>query len=160
MTTQSYQRILKLLDQHGVEFVVVGGVAAVLQGAPITTFDIDMLVKLDDANAERLAGALTELEATFREQPNADPPDKQDILAGGHLLLLTNCGPLDILGFIGDQEKYEDLQDKIRHISVGDQSVQVLELEELVNQKKAMGRPKDQAALRILESVLRRKGRA
>lgn len=159
MTTQSYQRILELLDQHGVEFVVVGGVAAVLQGAPITTFDIDMLVKLDDANAEKLVGVLTELEAKFREQPRADEPTKMDILAGGHLLLLTNCGPLGVLGFIGDQEKYEDFEDKIEEMTVGDLSIQVLELEELINQKQVLGRPKDQAALRVLKSVLRRKGR-
>ncbi len=159
MTTQSYQRILELLDQHGVEFVVVGGVAAVLQGAPITTFDIDMLVKLDDANAERLVGVLTELEARYRERPLADAPTKKDILAGGHLLLLTNCGPLDVLGFIGDQEKYEDFEDKIEKITVGDLVIQVLELEELINQKQTLGRPKDQAALRVLKSVLQRKGR-
>ncbi len=159
MTTQSYQRILELLDEHHVEFVVVGGVAAVLQGAPITTFDIDMLVKLDDANAENLADALTALEASFREQPRADPPTKKHILAGGHLLLMTNCGPLDILGFIGDQEKYEDLKGKIKQITVGGLSVQVLELEELIHQKEKLGRPKDQASLQTLKAVLRRSGR-
>lgn len=159
MTTQSYQRILELLDQHGVEFVVVGGVAAVLQGAPITTFDIDMLVKLDDANAEKLVGVLIKLEAKFREQPLADAPTKQDILAGGHLLLLTNCGPLDVLGFIGNNKKYEDFEDKIAQITVGELSVQVLKLEELIKQKKALGRPKDQAMLTVLNSVLHRKER-
>jgi hypothetical protein len=160
MATQSYQRILDLLDQRGVEYVVVGGVAAVLQGAPITTFDIDMLVKLDDENADKLVDVLTELEAKFREQPLADAPSKQDILAGGHPLLLTNSGPMDVLGFIGDQQKYEDFEDKIAVIEVGELSVQVLELEELINQKEALGRPKDQAALSVLKSVLHRKGRA
>ena len=158
MTPQSYQRILELLDQHSVEFIVVGGVAAVIQGAPITTFDIDMLVKLDDANAEKLVGVLTELEARFREQPRAGAPSKEDILAGGRLLLLTNCGPLDVLGFIGDQEKYEDFEEKIERITVGALSIQVLKLEELIKQKQTLGRPKDQAALEVLRSVLHRKG--
>lgn len=54
MTTESFRRILDVLDQHGVECVIVGGVAAVLQGAPLTTFDIDTLVKVDRANVERL----------------------------------------------------------------------------------------------------------
>lgn len=93
MPTQSYQRILELLDHHGVEFIVVGGVAAVLQGAPITTFDIDMLVKLDDVNAEKLLGALNELEARFRGQPQAGAPSKKDILAGGHLMLRCAIEP-------------------------------------------------------------------
>jgi len=47
MPAQSFQRILELLEAHGVEYIVVGGVAAVLRGAPVTTFDIDTLVKTD-----------------------------------------------------------------------------------------------------------------
>jgi hypothetical protein len=58
MATQSFLRILHLLERHGVEYVVVGGVAAVLQGAPVTTFDIDALIKVDAANADRLLAAL------------------------------------------------------------------------------------------------------
>ncbi len=158
MPTQSYQRILEVLDRHGVEFVIVGGVAAVLQGAPITTFDIDTLVKLDESNADKLMAALTVLEARFREHAHFIAPTREDLLAGGHLLMMTNCGPLDVLGFIGNQKKYEDLADAITAITIGNLSVQVLELEELINQKKALGRPKDQAALRILEAVLRRRG--
>ena len=67
---------------------------------------------------------------------------------------------MDVLGFIGDQQKYEDFEDKIAVIKVGELSVQVLELEELIKRKEALGRPKDQAALRVLKSVLHRKGPA
>jgi hypothetical protein len=63
MPIQSFQRILELLDEHGVEFIVVGGVAAVLHGAPVTTFDIDALVRVDADNADRLLAALTALDA-------------------------------------------------------------------------------------------------
>lgn len=159
MATQSFQRILEVLDQHSVEFVVVGGVAAVLQGAPVTTFDLDTLVKLDDANVDRLTAALTELEATFRENPQAGAPTKEDVLSGGHLLLMTNCGPLDILGFVGDKQRYGDIQDKVTQITAGGVSLQVIELEELIEQKRALGRPKDQAVLSVLEAVLRHRKR-
>ena len=54
MATQSFQRILELLERHRVEYVVVGGVAAVLRGAPVSTFDIDALIKVAAANAARL----------------------------------------------------------------------------------------------------------
>jgi hypothetical protein len=54
MPTQSFRRILELLEQHGVEYVVVGGVAAVLQGAPVTTFDLDALIKVDPRNVDRV----------------------------------------------------------------------------------------------------------
>lgn len=50
----SFQTILAALQRHGVEFVVVGGVAAVLHGAPVTTFDLDTLIRVSDENATRL----------------------------------------------------------------------------------------------------------
>ena len=89
MATQSFLRILQLLESHGVEYVVVGGVAAVLQGAPVTTFDLDTLIKVDAANADRLLAALEVLEARYREH-SALRPTRDDLLGGGHLLLLTN----------------------------------------------------------------------
>ena len=66
MATQSFQRILEQFEAHHVEYIVVGGVAAVLRGAPVTTFDIDALVKTDRANAERLLTALQALDAVSR----------------------------------------------------------------------------------------------
>lgn len=108
MATRSFLRILQLLDRHGVEFVVVGGVAAVLQGAPVTTFDIDTLVRVDPANADRLLAALGALEARYREHSEIKPT-RDDLLAGGHLLLMTNSGPLDVLGFIGRGKRFEDV---------------------------------------------------
>jgi hypothetical protein len=58
MATHCFRRILELLEANGIENIVVGGVAAVLRGAPVTTFDIDALVKTDRANAERLPATL------------------------------------------------------------------------------------------------------
>jgi hypothetical protein len=55
MTTQSFQRISELLERHGVEYIVGGGVAAVLRGAPVTTFDVDTLIKVESDNVDRLA---------------------------------------------------------------------------------------------------------
>ena len=157
MTTQSFFRILKVLESHGVEYVVVGGVAAVLQGAPVTTFDIDALVKIDATNADRLLTALVALEARFREH-GALRPTRDDVLAGGHLLLMTNSGPLDILGFIGNHKRYEDFAGAMSTIAVGDLSVRVLRIEALIEEKKALGRDKDLAVVRLLEAVLRRRG--
>jgi hypothetical protein len=157
MATQSFLEILALLEEHGVEYAVVGGVAAVLQGAPVTTFDIDALVKIDDDNANRLLAALTKLDARYREHGQIVRPTRDDIVAGGHLLLMTNSGPLDVLGFIGQGKRYEDIADAVARIDVGGLSVRVLSLEALIEDKKALGRDKDQAALRLLEAVLRRR---
>ena len=99
----SFREILELLNKYEVEYIVVGGVAAVIQGAPITTFDLDALVRISDDNASRLSLALDELDAHYRGNQSTIKPTKEDILAGGHLLLLTRAGPLDVLGFIGDK---------------------------------------------------------
>lgn len=157
MAAQSFLRILELLEQHGVEYVVVGGVAAVLQGAPVTTFDIDALVKVDAANADRLVAALGVLEARYRERRDLRPT-REDLLAGGHLLLITNSGPLDILGFIGNAKRYEDFASALVPIRVGDLLVNVLGIEALIEEKRALGRDKDLAVVRVLEAVLRRRG--
>jgi hypothetical protein len=159
MTTASFARILETLEKHGVAFVVVGGVAAVLQGAPVTTFDIDTLVKVDAENVERLVRALIELGARYREHADLKPT-REDLAAGGHLLLMTDSGPLDVLGFIGGGKRYEDVERQSVAMSVGSLSLRVLSLEMLIEEKKALGRDKDLAVLRLLEAVQRRSGGA
>ncbi|TAK52102.1 MAG: hypothetical protein EPO25_14620 [Gammaproteobacteria bacterium] len=155
MTAPSFRRILEVLEQHGVEYVVVGGVAAVLQGAPVTTFDIDALIKVDSANIDRLAQVLAILDARYREHRDLRPTPS-DLSAGGHLLLATNGGPLDLLGFIGGGKRYEDVADSARRISVGDLTIRVLSIEALIADKQALGRDKDLVVVRILEAILNR----
>ena len=153
--TPSFSQLLEALNRHQVEYIVVGGVAAVIHGAPMTTFDLDALVRVNQVNAERLVSALTELEARFREHHKLMVPTQQDILAGGHLLLMTQAGPLDILGFIGDHQSYDSLIDHTSEVRLGGWTLKVLALEELIRQKKAMGRPKDLMAAELLEEVLK-----
>jgi hypothetical protein len=156
MPSQSFRRILELLEQHGVAYIVVGGVAAVLQGAPVTTFDIDTLVKVDAENADRLLAALAALQARYREHTQEIRPTRDDILAGGHLLLMTNSGPLDVLGFIGRGKRYDDVAKDVTTIDVGGLQIRVLNLRALIEDKRVLGREKDQVMLRLLETVLRR----
>lgn len=153
--TPSFRAILEVLNKHRVEYIVVGGVAAVIHGAPITTFDLDTLVRVDPANAEHLLQALSELEARYREHQTLLQPTRHDILAGGHMLLMTRAGPLDVLGFIGDGQRYEDLQSSSSEIGMNFGTLRVLNLEELIRQKKALGRSKDRAVADLLEEVLR-----
>ena len=156
MPTQSFRRILELLEQHDVEYVVVGGVAAVLQGAPVTTFDLDALIKIDAGNVGKVASALAALDARYREHGDLRP-SREDLAAGGHLLLMTDSGPFDVLGFIGGGKRYEDVVGSAISLDVGDLTIKVLSLAALVEEKKALGRDKDLAVLKLLEAVLARK---
>ena len=155
MTTHSFRRILELLEQHGVEYVVVGGVAAVLQGAPVTTFDLDALIRVNPENVDRVASVLAALDARYREHRDLRP-SRNDLAAGGHLLLMTDSGPFDVLGFIGGGRRYEDVAGSAISLAIGDLSVKVLPLAELVEEKKALGRDKDVAVLKLLEAILAR----
>lgn len=94
-------------------------------------------------------------QARFREH-GALKPTRDDLMAGGHLLLMTNSGPLDVLGFIGRGKRFEDIEASVSTIAVGDLSVRVLGLEALIEEKKTLGRDKDLAVVRLLEAVLRR----
>lgn len=151
----SFLTILVALQRHGVEFAVVGGVAAVLHGAPVTTFNLDALIRVSDENADRLLAALRELNASYRGHSPPLLPAREDILAGKHLLLMTDAGPLDILSFIGRQERYEDLCDSFETVALDGAAFAILGLDELIRQKRELGRDKDLPALRLLEAVKR-----
>lgn len=155
----SFQTILAALQRHGVEFVVVGGVAAVLHGAPVTTFDLDTLIRVSDENATRLMAAFDELKARYRGHSPELKPVREDILAGRHLLLMTDAGPLDILGFIGRQDRYEDLLGRFETVSLDGANFSILGLDELIRQKRELGRDKDRVALSLLEAVKRERER-
>jgi hypothetical protein len=87
---------LRALHAHGVEFIVVGGVCAVLHGAPIATFDLDVVHARTPENVDRLLAALKTLGATSRAHPGRTVvPGRSHLESAGHQLLHTAHG----LGF-------------------------------------------------------------
>ena len=101
---------LRTQCKSDVQFVVVGGLAAVLNGAPIQTYDIDLVYSRDQANLDRLLNFLREIDAIFRLQPERRlQPAASHLAGGGHLNLLTRYGPVDLLAAIGDNLSYSDL---------------------------------------------------
>ncbi|XXY53339.1 hypothetical protein WME91_19605 [Sorangium sp. So ce269] len=92
--------LLGVLARHQVDFIVVGGVAAVIQGAPVNTFDLDVVHARTPDNIERLLGALRELDAFYRtDLQRRLPPTASHLVSPGHQLLATNMGTLDLLGW-------------------------------------------------------------
>jgi hypothetical protein len=94
-----FREALEILAAHHVDFVVVGGVAAVLGGAPISTFDLDIVHDRAPTNVVRLLDALAALDARYRDLTGRVlRPEARALEGEGHHLLLTRCGPLDVLG--------------------------------------------------------------
>ncbi|MEZ4525837.1 MAG: hypothetical protein R2941_07955 [Desulfobacterales bacterium] len=151
---------LPVLVKHEVRFIVVGGVCAVLHGAPVTTFDLDIVHSRSSENLHRLVLALTELEAYYRGHPGKRlKPDAQSMSSSGHHLLMTKSGPLDVLGTIGNQHDYEELLAHTEIISTGEMQLRILTLEHLIRIKEESSHEKDRFVLSILKSILKEKNR-
>jgi hypothetical protein len=153
--------ILRLLTGKRVDFIVVGGVGAVLQGAPVATFDLDLVHSRTPQNIERLLAALEPLEARFRDLAGRGlKPASTHLASPGHLLLMTRFGPLDLLGEIGAGRGYEALLAETVEMELGaGQSVRVLDLPALIRTKEEAGREKDRAVLAILRRTLEERSR-
>ena len=154
-TAPRFKDALDVLARHQVDFVVVGGVACVLAGAPISTFDLDIVPARTPENLVRLVGALSELDARYRDQTGRIlRPDATGLAGPGHHLLLTTCGPVDVLGTIGHGEGYDQLLADTVDRQLGGARVRTLNLSSLIRTKEAAGRPKDLATLAILRRTL------
>lgn len=150
-----FKEALEVLGRHGVEAIVVGGVAAVLGGAPVSTFDLDIVHRRSADNVARLLDALTELDARYRDLAGRVLRPEAHALEGpGHHLLMTRCGPLDVLGQIGTGSGYDELLAESEVLTMRDVSVRVLGLAALIRTKEQAGRDKDRAVLGILRRTL------
>jgi hypothetical protein len=152
-----FLEILNVLTRHRVDFMIVGGVSAVLHGAPVTTFDLDVVHARNPENIARLLSALEELDAVYRAQPERQlRPDESHLASPGHQLLLTRFGPLDVLGMIGKSRTWDDLLDHTRSLEVEPGVVvRVLDLETQIAVKEELGSPKDAAVLPLLRQALK-----
>jgi predicted nucleotidyltransferase len=155
-------QVVELLLRNQVEFLVIGGQAAILLGSPLPSFDIDLCYRRTAENLKRLAGALKEMHPTLRGAP-PDLPfqlDAQSLALGANFTFNTDYGPVDLLGWVEPFGTYEELFPKSETIALGDLSLRVIGLDDLIAIKQHIRRPKDQAALFQLEAIKRlREGR-
>ena len=153
-----FLEILKILSKHKVDSIIVGGVCAVLHGAPVTTFDLDLVHSRSPDNLERLMLALEELDAHYRGRGKQRlKPGVSHLSSPGHQLLMTKFGPLDLLGIIGTGRSYNDLLQHTVELEVSDLQLCVLELKKLIEVKKETIREKDKLILPILQQTLEEK---
>ncbi len=143
--------LLRRLVDAGVQFIVVGGAAAVLHGAPITTEDLDIVHRRTPENVSRLKGLLHELDAHVREIADRRlAPQESALLGEGHVLLSTRLGPLDCLGALVDGRGFEELVSHSESIEDEGAEFRVLDLSTLIDIKTKTGRAKDRLMLPVL----------
>ncbi|HWG47377.1 MAG TPA: hypothetical protein VN688_31730 [Gemmataceae bacterium] len=153
--------ILETLARYEVDFIVVGGVCATLHGAPVNTFDIDLVHSRAPENIERLLRALEELDGYFREHGERRlRPAHSHLASSGHQLLMTKAGPLDLLGTISNDQGYDELLSQAPVVTIRKGfGVRLLDLATLIAVKEELGRDKDKAMLAVLRHTLEEKGK-
>ena len=137
--------VFRVLAKHGVDFVVVGGLAGMAHGSRYPTDDTDVAYARATGNLERLAAALEELGAT----PRGAPPDVPFVLDavslanGANFTFDTTFGPFDILGDPAGAPRYEELHRDGVDATLFGVRVRVASLDHLIAMKEAAGRPRD-----------------
>jgi hypothetical protein len=144
--------ILERLNDAQVEYIVVGGMAAVLLGAPIVTADVDIVHRRSPENVQRLLQVLRDLDAHARMDLAGRKlaPSEGHLTGHGHINLKTELGPLDVLCEVGDNLGYEELMGDTERVLVGTLELRVLSLPKLIEVKTVANRPKDRWAIPIL----------
>lgn len=159
-------RICQILNDEGVEYVVLGGFAAIIHGSPLPTRDIDILPNRARENLDRLGRALTRMNAMIRVAGDPVPTriDGAFLANMPHMLnLVTDFGEMDLTftpaGRAGD---FDGWKASARFEVVDDGlSILVASLDDIIDSKQSANRAKDQMALPYLESLrdeLRRRG--
>jgi hypothetical protein len=157
MTEETFEPLeaLRVLNAHGVRYVLIGGFAAVIRGSPVITGDLDLCNARDDENFERLARALQDLQATLRGAP-PDVPfllDAKTLRNGDHFTFTTRTGSLDCLGTPAGTAGFEDLDADATDEDLDGLTVRVASLDDLIRMKRAAGRAKDLIALEWLGNI-------
>lgn len=144
------------LARDQVEFVVVGGISAVLQGVPVVTVDLDLCYRRTPENLRRLAQSLLPLQPRLRGLP-PDLPfvfDERALSLGTNFTLQLGDESLDLLAEMSGIGGYDQILPHVDEVSIEGVAVKVLSLEQLIATKQAAGRAKDLATLPLLKAAL------
>jgi nucleotidyltransferase AbiEii toxin of type IV toxin-antitoxin system len=148
-------RILRVLNERQVRYVLVGGMAAAMRGSPVITGDVDVCYAPDRDNLERLASALRDLHARLRgvEEGVSFLLDARTLQAGDAFTFVTSEGPLDVLGEPSGSGGFEQLDQSASDMDVAGLTIRVASLDDLIAMKRASRRPKDLVDLEWLGAV-------
>jgi hypothetical protein len=148
--------LLRGLTEAGIAFFVVGGAGALMLGAPIVTFDLDIVHQRTPENVDRLLAWLLAHRAYHRlDLANRRlPPTREPLLGTGHLNLQLDLGKLDVLCELAPDQGYDELLPYAVLMELGAHRVRVLGLEKIIEAKTRAGRPKDKAVLPVLLATL------
>ena len=146
--------MLKTLASHGVEFLVVGGIAGALHGSSSITFDLDICHSRTFENLDCLEASLKQLGARLRGAPEDIVPwDARTLLAEEIFTFATTWGDLDCMGAPAGTKGFNDLNANAVEMDIEGMKIRVVSLNDLIRIKRASGRPKDRVELEVLGAL-------
>jgi len=153
----SPEATLRVLANHGVRCVLIGGFAAVIHGSPFVTTDVDVVPSTDEENVERLSAALKAMHARVwtASEPEGLPFDHSpETLASVRVWnLVTDHGRLDITFQPSGTDGFDDLSRDAVHLTILGVPVDVASLPDIIRSKEAAGRDKDRLVLPVLRRI-------
>jgi hypothetical protein len=135
-----FARLLRLLTAHNVDFIIIGGIAAVIHGSARATYDLDVVYSREAANVQRIVEALADVSPYLRGAPSGLPfrLDARTIAAGLNFTLTTTAGDIDLLGEVAGAGSYIEL---------------LPSTSQLIVLKRAAGRPRDLEVIAELQAL-------
>jgi hypothetical protein len=157
----NFAALVHALTDAGVDFVVVGGVAATVHGSARLTRDVDAVYARTPANIERLVAALAPHRPYLRGAPPGLPFawDADTVSRGLNFTLTTVLGDIDLLGEITGGGGFDRLLPESHRVRIFDRDVLCLDLPALIRVKRAAGRPRDLEAVAELEVIAEERAR-
>ena len=143
------RRLFTVLQDAGVDFVLIGGVAARAHGSARVTQDVDVCYSRSAANLERLVRALRPLKPYLRDAPPGLPFDwsVETLQAGLNFTLTTTAGDIDLFGEVLGGGGYPDLEPHTITAQIYGRDTRILDIPWLIRTKRAAGRPRDLEAI-------------
>jgi hypothetical protein len=149
-----YFEVLRTMNEYGVRYVLIGGLAANLWGLDNITQDVDVCYARERANVASLVTALKSMDAHLRGFPKGLPEiiDERTFQLGDTMTFDTKFGKFDCLGTPGGTRGYADLAEHAQPMDIG-RGVMVLisSIDDIIRMKRAAGRMKDLNAVEGLK---------
>jgi hypothetical protein len=155
MKATDFEGLLRHLLQARVDFILIGGVAAVVHGSARATFDLDIVYGRSDDNLQRVVASLEGLAPYLRGAPPGLPFsfDVETLKRGLNFTLETSLGDIDLLGEVTGGGRYEHLLPFTETLRLFNFDCRAVTLAKLIELKRAAGRPKDNEILAELEAL-------
>jgi predicted nucleotidyltransferase len=156
-----FERVFRLLSEHDIRYVIVGGIAVILHGSPRLTADLDIVIDLEPARARTVidvlqgAGFVAEVPVDIRQF--ADEKVRRSWIADKHMKALSlHDGemPPTVLDILAESPiAFEDLYGRAKVVSLDEITLRIAAIPDLIALKRLSGRPEDLRDIEELEKI-------